>query len=127
MALAGVTGVIGTILFTRLRRRCGLECTGLIAYIVEIAFLILAVVSIWTPGSKFDPQFFSRPSLNDSEIRNETTTTVGESVNGSLPGSSNETSREFNLSIILLLVGIILSRVGEFFLNIFSCFHLVQN
>lgn len=114
MALAGVTGVIGTILYTRLHKRYGVERTGFIAYVIEITFLILAVVSIWTPGSKFDPYFFSRPVPDDSENQNETATTVSASVNESLTVSSNEVSGDVNISIVLLLVGIILSRIGEF-------------
>ena len=55
MALAGVTGILGTVIFTHLRRRIGLERTGLIAYSAEILCLSLCVASVWAPGSPFDP------------------------------------------------------------------------
>ena len=60
MALAGVTGIASTFIFTRLRRRIGLERTGLIAFNLEILCLTLAVASVWAPGSPFDVHFASR-------------------------------------------------------------------
>ena len=55
MALAGLTGIIGTIVFTRMRKRVGLERTGLFAFSLEICLLSLCVVAIFVPGSSFAP------------------------------------------------------------------------
>jgi len=63
MGLAGATGILGTFLFTRLRRCLGLERTGLIAFSAQLSCLTLAVVSIWTPGSPFDIHHTSRPVM----------------------------------------------------------------
>jgi len=168
MALGGVTGVIGTVLFTRLQRLVGLERTGLIAFGTEIGFLVLAVVSIWLPGSKFDPYFSSPPTCNTSygNVSSNSLSFAGdlvdmiganstessavrfnESLNGGFSttaasvfessgffvprlnenGSSNAFGTnssafacihgdgQLNVSIIVLLVGIILSRIGEFY------------
>lgn len=53
MGAAGVTGIIGTFMFTRLRPRIGLERTGLFAFTFEITLLSLCVLSIFAPGSLF--------------------------------------------------------------------------
>jgi len=133
MALAGVTGIIGTFLFTRLRKRLGLETTGLIAYTAEIACLVLAVISIWAPGSRFDPFFASRSPQPNCTVSDVSPVTIGYTpplenltvvfVTVGLDTSQNVTvlaedscaeEKEYYTSIILLLVGIITSRVGEF-------------
>lgn len=56
MALAGLTGIIGTFAFTRTRKRVGLERTGLFAFVIEVGFLSLSVASVFLPGSPFAPQ-----------------------------------------------------------------------
>lgn len=125
MAMAGLTGVIGTLLFPALRRRFGLETTGLIAYSAEISCLILAVLSIWAPGSRFDPYFASRLlhrsyessdsfGTNASLLYNGSATTVGLETAQNVSESSIDTksSAQNYMSIILLLIGIISSRVG---------------
>merc|ERR1712038_788958 len=50
---AGFTGIIGAFLFTRFRRCMGLNRTGITAFTLEILCLVLAVASVWTPGSPF--------------------------------------------------------------------------
>ena len=57
MALSGLTGIIGTIVFTILRRRIGLERTGLVAFNLEILCITLCVLSVWMPGSPFEPLY----------------------------------------------------------------------
>ena len=140
MALAGVTGVVGTVAFTWLRKRIGLERTGLFAFNIEITCLILAVASIWAPGTKFDPSYFTSSSSsssadNDSFFPSATLATFAEEVNQSTDsfnrsvdsvehGNNNVSTTSpsvgdagltfsLNTSVILLLVGIISSRVGE--------------
>lgn len=69
MAAGAITGVAGTFVFPVLRRRIGLERTGLVAFVVFISCLTLCIVSIWAPGSPFDPTFSKRQlsgSLNSS-------------------------------------------------------------
>ena len=116
VGLAGATGMLGTLLFTRLRRRLGLQRTGLIAFTAEVSCLSLAVVSVWTPGSPFDIHFASRPA--SSELCN-----VTENVTSS--SSCGETAvagpRGVNASIVLLLVGIISSRVGKHRARVTMC------
>ena len=164
MALSGFMGIVGTGLFTRLHKRIGLERTGMIAINSEILCLVLCVVSIWMPGSRFDPYFASRPprpacnassdllltsedaffsqvntSSNDSLMSTHKPSTdqsteyqLSLSTEYQLSSYSNDVIvNEFlnystsqlacsddkvyiNISIILLLTGIICSRVGEY-------------
>ena len=58
MALGAITGIIGTFAFTRIRKRIGIERTGLIAFSAEIICLTLCVAAVWAPGSPFDPGYF---------------------------------------------------------------------
>ena len=53
--LAGLTGILGTLSYTFLRRKHGLELTGVFAYIAEVACLSLCVVSLFAPGTLFAP------------------------------------------------------------------------
>ncbi|XP_013389675.1 solute carrier family 40 member 1 [Lingula anatina] len=53
MAIGSLMGILGTVGFTFLRKRIGVERTGLFGFSLEISCLTLCVVSIWTPGSPF--------------------------------------------------------------------------
>ncbi|XP_072468750.1 ferroportin isoform X2 [Notamacropus eugenii] len=54
MAASAITGIMGTVAFTRLREKCGLVRTGLISGIAQISCLILCVISVFVPGSPLD-------------------------------------------------------------------------
>lgn len=130
MSLAGVTGLLGTVLFTRLRKRLGLERTGLIAYSLEVSCLLLCVASVWLPGSVFDPLGTGLPSLaanctttynmtdtvnlDDSVVM--TTVYIETSESSVLLANTTSSScvqdKGVNISIIFFLAGIISSRVG---------------
>ena len=115
MGLGGATGILGTFLFTRLRRRLGLEQTGVIAFSAEVTCLSLAVVSVWAPGSPFDPHFTARSQpvmCNGSSVLNYTVTAVS-TANETLCDSPPRVDG-VNVSVVLLLTGIIASRIGQF-------------
>ena len=116
--LAGATGIMGTFLFTRLRKWLGLERTGVIAFMAEVSCLTLAVASVWAPGSPFDPHFAS----SSATVASTPTVVCNLTASGSNMSVSNVTVTpcdsssdvpSVNISVILLLVGIISSRVGE--------------
>ena len=116
--LAGATGIIGTFLFTRLRKQLGLERTGIIAFSAEAACLSLAVASVWAPGSPFDLHYASRSPTdlcNNSSSLNFTGSSVigGDGLLNMTSCESSSESDALNVSIILLLVGIISSRIGK--------------
>ncbi|MEW8544521.1 MAG: hypothetical protein AB2693_13405 [Candidatus Thiodiazotropha sp.] len=54
MAGGGLVGVCGALLYPVVRRKVGLERTGLFGFFLEILFLSLCVASVWAPGSPFD-------------------------------------------------------------------------
>ncbi|XP_046573533.1 solute carrier family 40 member 1-like [Haliotis rubra] len=58
MGSGAAIGILGTLVYPVLRHRIGLERTGLIAMTLQIACLFLCVLSVWSPGSPFDPFFF---------------------------------------------------------------------
>ena len=74
MSLAGLTGLIGSVLFPPFRKRIGLERTGLFAFNLEVFFLVLCVLSVWLPGTVFFP-FGYEHSLNNCSVWDNTTTT----------------------------------------------------
>ncbi|XP_041367653.1 solute carrier family 40 member 1-like isoform X2 [Gigantopelta aegis] len=55
MAVSALIGIAGTIVYPFLRRKIGPERTGLFALSSQNACLLLCVVSVWMPGSPFDP------------------------------------------------------------------------
>lgn len=55
MAVAGLTGIFGTFLFTRCRPRFGLERTGFIAFTIEILCQSICLASVFAPGTPFKP------------------------------------------------------------------------
>ena len=52
--VGSVMGIVGTFLYPRIRKRCGLVKTGVISFFCQWSMLSLCVVSIWTPGSPSD-------------------------------------------------------------------------
>ncbi|CAH1790412.1 unnamed protein product [Owenia fusiformis] len=67
MGLGSLLGILGAFSFTRIRKKIGLERTGLISFSLEIGLLIPALISIWLPGSPFDLSYDPKthaPSLN---------------------------------------------------------------
>ncbi|GAV02538.1 hypothetical protein RvY_13086-1 [Ramazzottius varieornatus] len=68
MAFGAAVGIAGTFVFPVLRKKIGLERTGLNALFLQLVFLTLCVVSIWLPGSPFDPTFSKTTRGNESWI-----------------------------------------------------------
>uniref|UniRef100_K7FVN1 Solute carrier family 40 member n=1 Tax=Pelodiscus sinensis TaxID=13735 RepID=K7FVN1_PELSI len=54
MALSAFSGLMGTILFTKLRKRYGLAVTGIVSSLLHVSCLMLCVFSVFAPGSPFD-------------------------------------------------------------------------
>ncbi|KAI8489962.1 hypothetical protein Bbelb_323230 [Branchiostoma belcheri] len=62
VAAGAVLGVAGTFIYPPLRKKVGLHRTGLISGTLHWSILILCVVSVWAPGSPFDPFYYTRTS-----------------------------------------------------------------
>ena len=101
-------GILGTIVFPYIRKRIGLVKTGLIGLGFQCSMLLLCIASIWAPGSPSNLKHFndyvtsniSNAELNSSIISYSSTT------------QSTVIVKHSFVSIILLMVGVVLSRSG---------------
>ncbi|XP_050795664.1 solute carrier family 40 member 1-like [Gopherus flavomarginatus] len=135
MALSAFSGLMGTILFTKLRKHYGLAVTGVVSSLLHVSCLMLCVFSVFAPGSPFDLGIFSLLTSKNSSLNQETlqknqlhiypfqrninqpilpdrssihwtnNTVLLDSVHGS-------DHPESYISIILLFSGVILARIG---------------
>ncbi|KAL4222354.1 hypothetical protein ACF0H5_018393 [Mactra antiquata] len=130
LAAAACTGIIGTFIYPRVRKKCGLERTGLYALAAEVASLTLCVVSIFCPGSPFDPLYYSRKGnddivlpttesyqtssialLNDSMLSSKINVTTDDGTTAMVTDRSLPVVSSY-VSISLLMSGIIGARIG---------------
>ncbi|XP_046326039.2 solute carrier family 40 member 1-like isoform X2 [Haliotis rufescens] len=84
MGGAALIGIIGTLAYPALRRCVGLERTGLFALSAQITCLMMCVLSVWLPGSPFNPYYF----FEDHSPSNETTCPTAASLNSSYTTAS---------------------------------------
>ncbi|KAK1336471.1 LOW QUALITY PROTEIN: hypothetical protein QTO34_002500 [Cnephaeus nilssonii] len=121
----GRHGILGTVAFTGLRRRCGLVRTGLISGCAQLSCLVLCVVSVFMPGSPLDltvspfQDIRSRPSPCPPCPRapRPALPTARPAANGSVttlaaPEVELGLSAESVLSVSLLFAGVIAARIG---------------
>lgn len=74
-ALVGVSAVLGlsgSLTYPALRKRIGLEKTGLFGFASLILCLVMSVVSIWLKGSPFDVHFLEGDVVGHSNNSNRT-------------------------------------------------------
>ncbi|KAG6939928.1 solute carrier family 40 (iron-regulated transporter), member 1 [Chelydra serpentina] len=135
MALSAFSGLMGTILFTKLRKHYGLAVTGVVSSLLHVSCLMLCVFSVFAPGSPFDLGIFSLLTSKNSSLNHETLQKnqlhiypLQRNINQPiLPDRSsihwtNNTvlldsvhggdHPESYISIILLFSGVILARIG---------------
>ncbi|XP_078536488.1 ferroportin-like [Lissotriton helveticus] len=125
MGASAITGILGTVAFTWLRRKCGLIRTGLISGIAQFACLILCVVSVFMPGSPLDLAvspfddissrlFSSEPLPTFAPDVNEILLSTGMpiTVNGSTILNGEPENSVPLISVSLLFAGVIAARVG---------------
>ncbi|CAM4594730.1 unnamed protein product [Lepidochelys kempii] len=135
MALSAFSGLMGTILFTKLRKHYGLAVTGVVSSLLHVSCLMLCVFSVFASGSPFDLGIFSLLTSKNSSLNHETlqknqlhiypfqrninqpilpdrssihwtnNTVLLDSVHG-------DNHPESYISIILLFSGVILARIG---------------
>ena len=117
MAVGAVTGIAGTFVFPTMRRRCGLERTGLYALALQLACLALCVVSIWLPGSPFDPYFVAETRGNSTwlELAREERNSTGIDSGRWITRPAAELP-----SVIVFMLGMIGARFGSVFVFTFS-------
>ncbi|XP_078408024.1 solute carrier family 40 member 1 [Cetorhinus maximus] len=125
MGASAIAGIMGTIAFTWMRRKCGLICTGFISGVAQFSCLLLCVVSVFMPGSPLDlsvspfDDFASRylemntlmdPALTTAEP--QLVTTVGFTNSTTESPRDEQFQPESYISVSLLFAGIIAARVG---------------
>lgn len=128
MGASAVTGIMGTVAFTWLRRKCGLVRAGLISGFAQLSCLILCVISVFMPGSPLDLSVSPFKDIHSRFIQAEplptnTSTKISEIIfpnemhmsNGS--DSTNialemDANSESIISVSLLFAGVIAARIG---------------
>ncbi|XP_056300686.1 solute carrier family 40 member 1 [Pseudoliparis swirei] len=136
MGVSAITGLMGTVMFTRLRKSCGLVNTGIISSCLHLGCLLLCVCSVFAPGSPMDlsllmPYITSNSSSElggvASKRQKHTYSLRGSSNQPLLPDRSSihwtnntvlfdnvpsDTAPESYISIILLFLGVITAHIG---------------
>ncbi|XP_037836253.1 solute carrier family 40 member 1 [Kryptolebias marmoratus] len=136
MGVSAITGLMGTVMFTRLRKTCGLINTGIISSCLHLGCLLLCVCSVFAPGSPMDlsllmPYFSSSSSAEHggmaSQRQKHPYPLTGGSNQPLLPDRTSihwtnntvlfdnvpsGTTPESYISIILLFLGVITARIG---------------
>uniref|UniRef100_A0A8C3WEB8 Solute carrier family 40 member n=1 Tax=Catagonus wagneri TaxID=51154 RepID=A0A8C3WEB8_9CETA len=127
MGASAITGIMGTVAFTWLRRKCGLIRTGLISGFAQFSCLTLCVISVFMPGSPLDlsvspfenihSRFIQTEplSITPTEIPGIISTTDMYMSNGSDPASIVPEMSPKPVPIIsvsLLFAGVIAARIG---------------
>uniref|UniRef100_A0A8C5D711 Solute carrier family 40 member n=1 Tax=Gouania willdenowi TaxID=441366 RepID=A0A8C5D711_GOUWI len=118
MGVSAIAGLMGTVMFTRLRKTYGLVNTGIISSCLHLGCLLLCVFSVFAPGSPMDLSFqrekhtyplmggSNQPLLPDrSSIHWTNNTVLCDNVHSG-------TAPESYISIILLFLGVITARIG---------------
>ncbi|TNN78384.1 Solute carrier family 40 member 1 [Liparis tanakae] len=136
MGVSALTGLMGTVMFTRLRKSYGLVNTGIISSCLHLGCLLLCVCSVFAPGSPMDLSLL-RPYITSnssselggvvSQRQKHIYSLRGSSYQPLLPDRSSihwtnntmlfdnvpsDTAPESYISIILLFLGVITARVG---------------
>jgi len=106
-AVGAVFGILGSVSFPFLRKRVGKLVTGNIGFGSETICLILCLVSIVTPGSPFTHK--NKLSLKDADSECSRNNTISNDSHYSAPISE---LWNCNISVLLLMAGIISARFG---------------
>jgi len=105
VAVSALVGIAGSLVFPLLRKLIGVERAGMIGMGALVASLSLCVVSIWLPGSPFDPNFI-RTNTTDLNEEGSGVDEIDLTVETCAVGANDKTS------VTILLIGIILARFG---------------
>ena len=115
MGLGSLFGVFGTFLFPRIRGCIGLVKTGIVSFTLQLSMLSLCAISVWLPGSPSSMYSGSvyRAQHNTSLLLSNTFTNSSNLTTTASPNSSgNQQGEKILTSVIVLMAGIILSRIG---------------
>ncbi|XP_068615143.1 ferroportin [Brachionichthys hirsutus] len=135
MGVSAITGLMGTVMFTKLRKSYGLVNTGIISSCLHLGCLLLCVCSVFAPGSPMDLSLLM-PYIGNSSAELGEMASQRQKHSYPLRGGSNQpllpdrssihwtnntvlfenvpsdTAPESYASIILLFLGVITARIG---------------
>ncbi|XP_054685761.1 solute carrier family 40 member 1 [Grus americana] len=131
MGASAVTGIMGTVAFTWLRRKCGLVRTGLISGVAQFACLVLCAISVFMPGSPLDLTVSPFADISARLFESEPLPTIASPedkpkmffatemptfLNGSTTPANSDPEMSPEpvplISVSLLFAGVIAARVG---------------
>ncbi|XP_072198528.1 ferroportin [Excalfactoria chinensis] len=131
MGASAITGIMGTVAFTWLRRKCGLVRTGLISGVAQFSCLVLCAISVFMPGSPLDLTVSPFADISARLFENEPLPTIaspggepGVAFATGMPDLFNGSAAHANadpemspqpvpiISVSLLFAGVIAARVG---------------
>uniref|UniRef100_A0A8C5K1W9 Solute carrier family 40 member n=1 Tax=Jaculus jaculus TaxID=51337 RepID=A0A8C5K1W9_JACJA len=120
MGASAITGIMGTVAFTWLRRKCGLIRTGLFSGWAQLSCLILCVISVFMPGSPLDLSVSPFEDTRSRFMQGEPvspTTKIPETIFTTETNTSNgsnimSTKSVPIISVSLLFAGVIAARIG---------------
>lgn len=107
--LCALMGVLGSLPFPLLRSRIGLSLTGFLGITVLVLADVVALVSVWLPGSPFDPGYFS--GSDNSTVANATNAT------SSLASHTPDSETNYT-SVSVILSAIIVARAGLYLFDL---------
>lgn len=108
VAVSGFCGVAGTRAFPQLRAKIGVERTGVVGMSILVFCISFCVVSIWLPGSDFDPLLDTTSELATATLCNSTAV-----ASCSEAKCSAAAAGQFDYtSVGVMLAGIIVARFG---------------
>ncbi|XP_069589946.1 ferroportin [Ranitomeya imitator] len=126
MGASAISGIMGTVAFTWLRKKFGLIRTGFISGIAQLSSLILCVVSVFMPGSPLDLTVSPFQDIGTRYLEGEPLPTLSPggvsqeflstSLQNLLNNSSSTTTEPDDFipltSVSLLFAGVIAARIG---------------
>ncbi|XP_060081691.1 solute carrier family 40 member 1-like [Ylistrum balloti] len=102
MAAGAIVGILGTIAYPHIRKRIGLERTGLFGFLTEILILTLCVAAIWAPGSPFDLLYKSKVPKGEITTQDKCGNFSIIDTNLTINVLNNETSLGYNYTSDLI-------------------------
>ena len=119
VGVSAIIGVAGSTSFPFIRKRIGLDKTGILGMSILVATLSLCVISIWLEGSPFDPYYLNKDGkiydvTYTSTSKNESSYVEYEVIRSdeNITDGGRDCSSFSYQSVYVLLAGMVLARFG---------------
>lgn len=117
MAGAAFTGLLATFAFPPMRKKFGLRWTGISSFTFQNTCLLCSILSIFAPGSPFQPDFIINIWTFDDKCRNNLLINRTANCSEQSPGTTMPWNTSSMTSLWLLMAAIIASRIGDKLMN----------